>query len=182
MKLGTKKMVTMAVLSALAIVLMMVTKIPVFPVGAPYLIYESADVPILVGAFLFGPLEGLVITFAVSAIQATLFSADGWVGFIMHMAASGAFVLTAGFIYKRFHSFKGAVAALLAGTIARVLIMIPVNFVIQPNFYNVPFEAVKAAMIPFIIPFNLLIAGVNSFLTMIVYKAISRAVRTMNIK
>lgn len=175
MKIGVKKMVTMAVLSALSIVLMLLVRFPIIP-AAPYLIYEPADVPILVGTFIFGPLAGLAVTFVVAVIQATLLSADGWVGFIMHLIATGTFVITAGLIYKKFHSIKGAISALVAGIIAMTLIMIPVNLIIQPNFYGVPYETVKAMIIPVLIPFNLIKAGTNSVITLIVYKTISKII------
>ena len=105
MKFGVKKMATMAVLAALSIVLMLLIKFPVIP-AAPYLIYEPADVPIFIGAFLFGPFAGLLITVVVSGIQASM-SPDGWVGFVMHVIATGTFVVAAGLIYKKFHNIKG---------------------------------------------------------------------------
>lgn len=175
MKFGVKKMVTMAVLAALSIVLMLLIRFPIIP-AAPYLIYEPADVPILVGTFIFGPLAGLAVTFVVVAIQAALLSADGWVGFVMHMIATGVFVITAGLTYKKFHSLKGAVAALVAGTLAMTLVMIPVNLIIQPNFYGVPYETVKNMIVPVLIPFNLIKAGTNSVITLIIYKTISKMV------
>lgn len=178
MKINVKTMVTMAVLGALSIVLMVLVRFPIIP-AAPYLIYEPADVPILIGTFLFGPLAGLIITSVVSAIQATLLSTDGWVGFVMHVVATGAFVTAAGLIYRKFHTIKGAIASLVAGTLAMTLVMIPVNLIIQPNFYGVPYEVVRSLILPVIIPFNLIKAGVNSVVTMIVYKTISKIVRKL---
>jgi riboflavin transporter len=175
MKFGVKQMVTMAVLGALSIVLMLVVRLPIIP-AAPYLIYEPADVPILVGTFLFGPIAGLAITAIVAAIQATILSADGLVGFVMHMLATGTFVITAGLIYKKFHSIKGAIAGLAAGTLAMTLMMIPVNLIIQPNFYGTPYDVVKAMIVPVLIPFNLIKAGVNSAITLVIYKTISKIV------
>lgn len=175
MKFSVRKMVTMGVLAALSIVFMAVIKFPIIP-AAPYLIYEPADVPILVGTFLFGPLAGLAITFVVASIQAAAFSTDGLVGFVMHMLATGAFVITAGLIYKKFHNIKGAIAALAAGTLAMTIVMIPVNLIIQPYFYGVPYDAVKAMVVPALIPFNLIKAGVNSVITLAVYKTISKIV------
>lgn len=171
-----KKMATIAVLSALSIVLMLLIRFPILP-AAPYLIYEPADVPVLIGGFLFGPLAGIVITVIVSVIQAFALSTDGWVGLVMHVAATGALVVTASLIYKRYHKFSGAVIALVAGTLAMTLVMVPVNLIIQPNFYGVPIDVVKSLLFPAIIPFNLIKAGINSILTIIVYKRISLFVK-----
>ena len=178
MKIGVKKMVTMSVLAALSIVLMLLIRLPLIP-AAPYLIYEPADVPILVGSFIFGPMAGVLITLVVSAIQATLLSSDGLVGFCMHVIATGAFAITAGLIYKKLHTIKGAIIALIAGTLAMTLIMIPTNLIIQPNFYGVPYEVVKSMLVPVLIPFNLMKAGINSAVTLVVYKTISRLVHKM---
>lgn len=179
MKFSVKKLVTMAVLAALSIVLMMFIKFPIIP-AAPYLIYEPADVPIMIGSFLFGPLAGLVITVIVSAIQTlTSSSGNGVVGFFMHVVATGTFVITAGLIYKKIHTVKGAIIALVFGTLAMTAVMIPVNLVIQPNFYGVPIDAVKSLLIPAIIPFNILKAGLNSVLTFVIYKRISNVVHKL---
>ncbi len=176
MKNNVRKMTTMAILSAMSIVLMLLIRIPILP-AAPYLIYEPADIPIFVGTFIFGPLSGLVMTIVVSVIQAFALSTDGWVGLVMHVAATGAFVITAGLIYKKYNKFAGAIAALVAGTLVMTLVMIPVNLIIQPNFYGTPIEVVKSLIVPVIIPFNLIKAGVNSLWTLLVYKTISKLVK-----
>jgi len=176
MKYNINKLVTMAVLSALSIVLMLLIRFPILP-AAPYLIYEPADVPIFIGTFLFGPLAGFAMTVIVSVIQAFALSTDGWVGLIMHIAATGTYVWTAGLIYKKYHKFSGAVIALAAGTIAMTAVMVPVNLIIQPNFYGTPYDVVKSLLLPAIIPFNLIKAGVNSILTILVYKRISKLIK-----
>lgn len=173
-EITVRKMATLAILSALSIVFMLLIRFPLIP-AAPYLIYEPADVPILIGAFLFGPLSGLLITVVVSAIQAFM-SPDGFVGFVMHVIATGTFVFLAGLIYRKIHSLKGAIIALVAGTLAMAAVMIPVNLIIQPNFYGIPIETVKSLLVPAIIPFNLLKAGLNSIFAFIVYKAVSKVV------
>lgn len=94
----------------------------------------------------------------------------------MHMIATGAFVITAGLIYKKLRSLKGAIAALVAGTLAMTLVMIPVNLIIQANFYGVPFDVVKSMIVPVLILFNLIKAGTNSVITLIVYKTISKII------
>ncbi len=179
MKFSVKKLVTMAVLAALSIVLMMFIKFPIIP-AVPDLIYEPADVPILIGTFLFGPLSGLLITVVVSVIQAfTTPNGNGLVGFFMHVAATGTFVITAGLIYRKFHKISGAIIALIAGTLAMTAIMIPVNLIIMPRFYSIPIDVVKGLLIPGIIPFNLIKAGLNSALTFVIYKRISKIVHKL---
>jgi riboflavin transporter FmnP len=177
MKYNVNKLVKLALLSALSILLMMVIRFPIIP-SAPFLEYEPGDVPALIGAFLYGPGAGLLITTVVSLIQATTVSAgSGWIGAIMHMVATGTMVLVAGLIYKRMHSFKGAVIGLLAGSVGMTLVMIPLNLFFTTRFLGVPVEAVKAMIVPIIIPFNLIKAVGNSALTVLVYKSVARVLR-----
>jgi len=177
MKYDVNKLVRLALLSALSILLMMVIRFPIIP-SAPFLEYEPGDVPALIGAFLYGPGAGLLITTVVSLIQAITVSAgSGWIGAIMHMVATGTMVLVAGLIYKRMHSFKGAVIGLLAGSVGMTLIMIPLNLFFTTRFLGVPVEAVKAMIVPVIIPFNLIKAVGNSALTVLVYKSVAKILR-----
>ena len=171
-----RKMTMIAVLSALSIVLMLLIRFPIIP-AAPYLIYEPADVPVLIGGFLLGPVAGIIITVIVSVIQAFALSTDGWVGLLMHVIATGSLVVTASAIYRLRRNLAGAIIALVAGTLAMTLVMIPVNLIIQPNFYGVPLETVKSLLVPAIIPFNLIKAGLNSLLTFVVYKSIGSFVK-----
>ena len=53
-----EKLVKLALLCAMSLVLMYVVRFPLIPT-LPFLEYDMADVPILIGAFMFGPLEGL---------------------------------------------------------------------------------------------------------------------------
>jgi len=177
MKSEVKKTVTMGILSALSIILMMIIRFPIIP-SAPFLEYEPADVPILIGTFMYGPVAGLIITIVVSVIQAVTVSAgSGWIGAIMHIIATGAFTLLAGFIYKKIHTFKGAVTALIAGTLAMTLVMIPANLFFTTRFLGAPIEQVKAMMLPAIIPFNFIKASANSIIVLLIYKPLSRFLR-----
>lgn len=174
MKNKTNKLVRIAVLSALSIVLVMMVKFPIIP-SAPWMEYEPGDVPMLVAAFMYGPLAGLVMTVIVSAIQAfTVSAAAGWVGLVMHVIATGTFVVVSGTIYKKFHTFKGAFAALAAGSICMVLVMIPSNLFFSVRFYGIPYDAVVAMLPTAILPFNLVKSLANSLLVILVYKPLTR--------
>jgi len=88
MRFDANKMVKMAVLAALSVTLMFVVRIP-FPL-ATFLEYEPGDVPALIGAFIYGPAAGFIITVVVSLVQAVTVSAgSGWIGALMHMIATG---------------------------------------------------------------------------------------------
>lgn len=87
-----KKLATLGVLAACSVVLMLAVRIPFPP--APFLEYDPADIPILIGTFLFGPIWGFGLTVVVSVLQGMTVSAgSGWIGIVMHVAATGCFAL-----------------------------------------------------------------------------------------
>ena len=136
--------------------------------------YDPADIPILIGTFAFGPAAGILITVVTALLQGfTVSAASGLYGILMHIIATGTYVLVAGFIYKFHKGKKSAVIALIAGTLAMTAIMVPANLTITPYFMGVPVDAVTA-LLPFIIAFNLIKAGVNGLITFLVYKRVSK--------
>ena len=170
----TNKITKIGVLSALAIVLILLVRFPIIP-SAPFLEYDAGDVPLLFISFLFGPLYALVATMIVSFIQGMTISAQsGWVGIVMHIIASGTLVLVSGFIYNKFHTMKGAILALLFGTISMILIMIPSNLFFTVRFWGMPYEAVVAMLPTAIIPFNLIKAAINCIIVFLIYKPLKR--------
>ncbi|HHY03889.1 MAG TPA: ECF transporter S component [Thermoanaerobacterales bacterium] len=177
MKNDVNKLVRLAMLAALSLMLMFLVRFPIIPT-APFLEYEPGDVPALIAAFLFGPGAGFIVTFVVSLIQALTVSAgSGWIGAIMHLIATGTMVVVAGIIYKRVHTMQGAIIALVLGSLSMSLIMIPLNLYFTTKFLNVPVEAVKAMILPAILPFNLLKASINSVVTFLVYKPVGKIMR-----
>lgn len=182
MQNNVNKMIKLAMLAAIGIMLMMVIRFPIIP-AAPFLEYEPGDVSALIGTFLFGPVSGLIITAIISLLQAITVSAgSGWIGAIMHLIATGTMVILAGLIYRKIHTLKGAIIALIVGSLSMTLVMIPLNLFFTTLFLGVPLETVKAMIIPIIIPFNLIKAISNSAITILVYKAIGNALNVqMNI-
>jgi riboflavin transporter FmnP len=176
MSMDVNKIARLGVLSALGVILVLLVRFPIIP-SASFLVYEPGDVVILIGAFMFGPVAGLIMTVVVSLIQALTVSADsGWIGFVMHVLATGTLVVVASSIYKRMHNFKGAVIALIAGALSMTLVMVPANLFFTVKFYGVPYDAVKAMLLPAIIPFNLIKAFGNTIIVLLIYKPLSRAI------
>lgn len=167
----------MAMLTAISIVSLYVIKFPLIP-AAPFLEYDAADVPVLIGSMLLGPLSGIVVLLAVCIIQAiTVSASSGWIGFLMHFIASSVLVLTASCIYKKKKTTAGLVAGLVIGSIAMTIVMIPLNLVFTGIFMGAGTQAVIGMLIPAIIPFNLLKAGINSAVTFAVFLPISKVLK-----
>ena len=171
--LKTQNLTTLGILAGISVVLVSLIHFPIVAV-APFLEYDPADIPIIMGTFALGPAAGLLLTIVVATIQGlTVSAASGGYGILMHIIATGTYVIVAGNIYSRHKTRKMAAVALVAGSIAMVLIMIPANLIITPIFMTVSKDVVKSLLIPGIIPFNIFKAGLNSILTFLLYKRIS---------
>ena len=170
-----RHLATMAVLTATSIVLFLVFRTPIFP-AVPFLVYEAADVGLLVAGFALGPLAGLVCTAVVCLLQAPLHPEGGWFGAVMHFVSSGALVGVSSIIYSKFRSRTGAYWALLAGTAAMVGVMIPANLILTPRFYHIPTSAV-VGLLGWIVAFNAVKAGINAAITAAIYKPLSRLIK-----
>lgn len=171
-KTKSAKLAKMAMLVAVSIVLVMLIRFPIFPAVA-FLEYDPADIPILIGTFAFGPLAGVTLTVVTSLIQGlTVSASSGLYGIIMHIIATATLVLVAGLIYRRNKSKKSAIIGLVLGTAAMTVVMFFANMVITPMFTGMPLAAIMELM-PFILLFNIVKAGINSVVTFVLYKRIS---------
>jgi riboflavin transporter FmnP len=176
-KMSTRIMVSLAMLAAISVVLVGVIHFPLIPAAA-FLEYDPADIPILIGAFAFGPVAGLLLAIVVSVIQGfTVSAGSGLIGIVMHIFATGACAFVAGSIYKKNKTRKSAVIGLIAGALVQTVAMVIMNMIFTPLFMNVPLEMVISMMVPIIIPFNLLKAGINCTITFLLYKSISHLIK-----
>lgn len=171
-KMTTTRLAKMAMLVAMSIVLVAIIHFPIFPAVA-FLEYDPADIPILIGTFAFGPLAGFILTVVTSVIQGvTVSAASGVYGILMHIIATSALVIVAGIIYRRNKTKKSAAIAILCGVAAMTIVMVGANMVITPIFMGVP-RSVVWELMPFIVAFNAIKAGINGIVTFLVYKRIS---------
>ncbi|MCL2699222.1 MAG: ECF transporter S component [Defluviitaleaceae bacterium] len=175
--MNTRKLTTMGILAGLSVALVFFIRFPIFP-QAPFLEYDPADIPILIAAFVYGPIAGLLVTAVASVVQGlTVSSHSGAYGIIMHIISTGSFVLTAGIIYRLKHSRTGAGIAIVCGVLVSAAAMVAANLIITPIYMGVPVEAVKAMLAPVIIPFNLIKSGANGVIAFLLYKPISNLIK-----
>ena len=167
----TRKLTVIAMLCALSYVIMVVGRIPVLTVP-PFLKYDPKDVIIVIGGFLFGPLAAFAISLVVSFFEMITVSETGWIGAVMNLVSSCAFVCPAAIIYKKAHSLKGAVIGLITGWLGMTLVMLLYNYFLTPIFLGYPRDAVAAMLVPIFLPFNLLKGGLSAGITMLLYKPI----------
>lgn len=168
----TARLTKMAMMAAISLVLMFMIRFPFPPF--PAMVYDPADIPIIISSFAFGPLSGILITIVVSIIQAFALGGDQIVGFFMHVMATGSFALVAGLLYKRNKTKKMAIIALIVGSLIMTAIMVGWNLIITPWYYKMPVNAVVAMILPVILPFNLMKAAINSMVIFLIYKPIAK--------
>ena len=168
------RLVKLGMLTALSIILVYAVHFPIFP-SAAFLEYDMADVPILIGTFLFGPWWGLALTAVVSLLQWLLVSPQSlWVGAVMHFLATGSYVVAAGLIYQRNRTRTVAIIGMAIGALLQTLMMIPMNLIFTVHFFGVPREAVVALLPSAIIPFNAIKTVANSVITFLLYQRVAR--------
>lgn len=172
MKLTVKKITTLAMLAAMAYIVMAFIRIPLMP-AAPFLEYDPKDIFFVIAGFLFGPLESLVIIVLVCLIEMVTVSTSGPIGLLMNVIASACFVIPAALIYKKKKSLTFAVIGLAAGVLCMTGSMVLWNWLISPLYMGVPQEVIVPMLPTVFAPFNLIKAGINMALTLIIYKPIS---------
>ncbi len=171
-KWGTKQLVTMALMCAISAIFMYV-QIPILP-AAPFLSYDPSLVPAMVCGFAYGPVSGLTV--GVLAVVIHALTTGDWVGGLMNIVAAAFFVIPAALVYKKAHSFRGAIVGLVLGIICATAASVVSNLTIGVWFWYPSMDFIMPLIVPAIIPFNLIKTALNSVLTLAVYKAISNLI------
>ena len=127
------------------------------------------------------PITAFIISLLVSLIEMFTVSDTGIVGFIMNVLSTCSFACTAAYVYKKKKSIRGAVLGLVIGTVVMILLMLLWNYLITPLYMKMPREAVKALLIPAILPFNIIKGGLNSAIAFLLYKPVVRTLRKTNL-
>lgn len=175
-----------AMLSAVAYLLAFV-EFPV-PLSPSFARMDLSDFPALIGAFAFGPLSGLLIELVKNTLQ-LLTTSTGGIGEIANFLMGAAYVVTAGFIYKRHKTKKTALLACItasfvmgaAAALANYFILLPLFESFMPldqlitSFAEfLPFIRTKLDVVLFnAFPFNLLKGLVIGGVTMLIYKKLT---------
>lgn len=176
------RLAKLGMLTALSVLLVYAIHFPIFP-AASFLEYDMADVPILIGTFLYGPWWGLALTAVVSLLQWLLVSPQSmWVGAVMHFCATGSYVIAAGLIYGKMRTLKGALIGMAVGSVLQTAMMIPMNLIFTVHFFGVPKETVLTLLPTAIIPFNAIKTVANSILTFLLYKRVEKLLKKEIIK
>lgn len=173
MNIRTKKLTTVAMLSAIAYTVMVLGRFPV----VMFLKYDPKDIVITLGGLIWGPLTAFVVSVIVSFIEMLTVSETGIIGLVMNIISSCAFACTASAIYKHKRTLSGAVVGLLVGSLVMTSVMLLWNYLVTPIYLGAPREEVVKLLIPAFLPFNLLKSGLNAAVSFLLYKPVIGALR-----
>jgi riboflavin transporter FmnP len=165
-------LVLSGILAGMSLVLEVFVHFPVLSV-APFLLYSPGDLPIIVASVVVGPIAGAATAF-VNATLFVVFTGQGgpW-GAFMHFVASGGMAMVIGYMWKK---TKALHFSMLAGIVTRVVLMVPLNLVVTPIYTGAPRAVVMNMIMPVIIPFNLIHAGINTILSYALIKGLPQRI------
>ncbi len=174
-KIDTKKLAVLAMLTALAYVVMWISKI--LPSVNDFLDFDFKHVVICIGGFIYGPVSAGLITVVVCFIEMITISGTGPWGCLMNIIGTASFCCTACYVYKKNHTMKGAVIGLSLGVIVMTALMLLWNYLVTPIYQGMPRSAIADMLVPVFLPFNLVKGGMNMAATLLLYKPVVGALR-----
>lgn len=170
MNITTKKITTLGMLCGLAVIVNLLIHFPLIP-SVEFLSYDAKDVIIVIGGFIYGAGSAFIMSVITSLLE-IMYRGGNLLDVLMNVISTCTFACVAAWIYKRDHTRKGAFLGLGIGTVCSVLSMLLWNYIVTPIYFGMPREAVVSILIPGILPFNLLKCGLNTGLTLFLYKPI----------
>ena len=174
-RMDTKKLATLAMLTALAYVVMYLSKL--MPSVNGFLDFDFKDVVLCIGGFVYGPIAALMMIVIVCVLEMVTVSHTDIIGCIMNIVATASFVCTACAIYKRKHTMKGAIVGLASAVVVLVVVMLAWNYFLTPIYQRIPREAVADMLPTVFLPFNAVKGGLNMTVTLLIYKPVVDALR-----
>ncbi len=177
----TLQLVQKAMLTALAVVLMLVVRFPLLPT-AKFLEYDMGDIPVIIATLMFGIPTGVVILAAEALVQSlTVSAASSWEGFVMHFLSSCLFLIITYVFYSMGRKKKKIKFFLIVGltvsAAAMAALMIPLNLIFTPMYLGVQVQSVKEMMLPVIVPFNLIKGAINAAAVTIIFLPLNKILK-----
>ena len=186
-----RRVAGIGLLSAVSAILMLF-EIPM-PFAPSFYKLDLSELPVLIGAFAFGPSAGVLIEFIKIVLKLFMKgTGTAFVGELANFAVGVSFVLPASIIYFMKKTRKTATMACVVGTVCITIFGTVFNAVyLLPAFaklYGMPLEVILSMgsevnplagnnVVTFVIacvaPLNLIKGTVNSCLTLLVYKKLS---------
>ena len=182
--------VVTAILSAVSYILMLLDfSVPFMP---GFIKLDVSELPALIGAFALGPVCGAAVCLVKNLLH-LLVTTTGGVGELSNFLLGAVFTFTAGLIYMKNRTKKGALLGSLIGAAVMAVLSVPINYFITYPFYMnlMPLDKIIAAyqaifggvnsllscLVVFNLPFTFLKGLLDAGLTALIYKRLSPIIK-----
>lgn len=185
-KVNIRLLVGTGMLSGLAFVLQYLEfPIPIMPF---FIRFDFSDLPALIGAFAYGPLAGVIVEFIKNLLHCTV-TQSFTVGELSNFILGAVFTGTAGLIYKKNKTKKGAIIGAIVGSVIMGIISFLSNlFIVYPAYEKfTPINEIMdayskllpsvgklwQALLIFNVPFTIVKGLISTLITVLIYKRLS---------
>ena len=155
---------------------------------AVFIRFDFSDLPALIGAFAYGPLAGVIVEFIKNLLHCTV-TQSFTVGELSNFILGAVFTGTAGLIYKKNKTKKGAIIGAIVGSVIMGIISFPSNlFIVYPAYEKfTPINEIMdayskllpsvgklwQALLIFNVPFTIVKGLISTLITVLIYKRLS---------
>lgn len=188
-------MAVIGLMGALAGVLMMF-RFPL-PFMPPFMDFDLSGLPEIIGGFVLGPAAVVFIVLVKLLVKLALNGTSTMLtGELSNLLLSCAYAVPAAWLYHRHKSKRSGEMGMAVGTVICALMAVATNLLIVFPFYiqlmgmtmdqilsmcgavNPLIQNTVTVALFGIIPFNLIKCGVTSLITVLVYKRVSRSLKS----
>ena len=198
-RVDVRRLVLIAMLGGISAVLMLFEfSVPFVP---PFIELDFSELAIIIGGFVMGPVEGLLIILIKVLLNLVMNGTTTMgVGELMNFCVSAFYMVPSVLIYRKLRTRKGAAISLVCGTlIVSILATLTNYFIMFPIYawaYKMPMDALVqmgaavnshvdsllSLMLWSVLPFNLFKYTLVSVITFLVYKRLAGFLRNTILK
>ena len=198
-RVDVRRLVLIAMLGGISAVLMLFEfSVPFVP---PFIELDFSELAIIIGGFVMGPVEGLLIILIKVLLNLVMNGTTTMgVGELMNFCVSAFYMVPSVLIYRKLRTRKGAAISLVCGTlIVSILATLMNYFIMFPIYawaYKMPMDALVqmgaavnshvdsllSLMLWSVLPFNLFKYTLVSVITFLVYKRLAGFLRNTILK
>ncbi|MDS0526620.1 ECF transporter S component [Clostridium sp. SHJSY1] len=171
------KTIKISLLAAISVILMFF-EFPILPLF-PWLKIDMSELPVLMGAFAFGPIVGIIV----EGLKIVLFfivrgTQSFGVGEVANFIIGISFVVPASIIYNRNRNKKTAIIGMMVGTLFMEVFAIVANIYFLLPAYGMAMDSAQLMnyVVAGLLPFNGIKAVLVSIVTFVVYKRVSETI------
>ena len=188
-KMNLRKVAVTAIMAAIAAVLIEFPSFPIPAIMPGFIKFDFSELPALLTSFSLGPQWAIVVCLIKNMVS-LLSTSTGGVGELSNFLLSCAFVVPAGFIYRKVKTRTGAFLGSLTGTLTMAGLGVLTNyFVVYPIYANLmggmdnivrayqvilpSTDSLIECLLIFNLPFTFVKGMVSVLITFLIYKKIS---------